>query len=796
MFILLGIIVLALGFIPLIRAFRARKRLEERQYRNRLIRAAGVLTGVILFMIAFNVFAGLFTEFLWFRQLDYSGRFLTALRFEVVLYFVGFLFALLFIYFNVRFAFGKIGTKLRRFASFPLSLVLALLLAVSTSNMWEEFLLFFNQVQSPMADPLFGKPINFYLFSLPLYSSLIVWLMLVFVLTLGIVGLSLLRLVRGEGRVGITEESEETMRSAVRVLSRQLMILTALPLFVLTWNSVLNIYRLMFSEWGVVYGAGYVDANVRLIGHAITAGALGITGVLFLIGAARASFRRKLFGFRAQEGKGVQVTGKIFVLPAVLIGTIVLVTAIVPGIVNALVVKPNEITLEEPYLAHNIEFTRNAYGLSEDRIEERQYPVGTDISSTVIDGNTQTLENIRLWDPRALQANLQQRQEIRLYYEFFDVDVDRYTIDGDYRQMMLSVRELEKDDLNIESQTWVSRHLLYTHGYGLVMLPAHDFLSEGRPDLLIRGIPPETTVEALEVTRPEIYYGERTRDHVYVMTTREEFDYPAGEANMYTTYEGTGGVRIDSFFKRFLFSWKNDGFRLFLTSYITRDSRVMFHRQLSDRFSTLAPFLSLDRDPYAVLTEDGRIKYIFDAYTTSANYPYSEVYAGFLDHFTGVNYLRNSVKAVIDAYDGSVDLYIVDPDDIIVQTYNRIFPELFKPMDEMPENLQRHIRYPEDYLTVQAEMYATYHMTDVDVFYQREDVWEFATERYRANFQWIEPYYMMLKFPDEERTEFVLVLPFTPQNKNVINAWIAGRCDIPEYGKLVVYRLPKQQFSK
>jgi hypothetical protein len=792
MFVLLGIIVLALGFIPLIRALATRSKVDEERFRKRLRVGLIVVIADILFIIAFNVFANLYTEFLWFRNLGYQSRFLKALRFEVILYFAGFAAAFLFIYLNVRHAFGKVNLRLRRFVSFPLALGISLLLGIGTSGMWQRFLLFFNQVRSGVTDPIFGKSVSYYLFSLPLFSDLVGWLILVFLLTLGIVLVSLYGLFQQRGPSPAAGEQGQDKQAGIRALTGQVMVLIALPLFVLAWNSLLNIYRLLYSQWGVVYGPGYVDENFRVLGYAVSIAVYAAAGVLMLVAAARPSFRRKLFGvIERPETGGVQVTGRIAIVPAVAIVVLILFTGIIPAIVNALVVKPNEISLERPYLAHNIEFTRRAYGLSEERIEERQYTVGRDVSRRVTAENEQTLMNVRLWDPRALRANLKQTQEIRLYYEFFDVDIDRYMLNGDYRQVMLSARELEKEALNIESQTWVSRQLKYTHGYGLVLLPAHDFLPQGRPDLLIRGIPPEEDLESLEVRRPEIYYGELTRDHVYVLTSQEEFDYPSGERNVYTTYEGEGGVVMDSLFKKFIFSWKNDGFRLFLSSYITRDSRVMFHREIRERAATLAPFLTLDRDPYAVLSDDGRIKYIFDAYTVSSDYPYSEMYTGFLGHFAGNNYLRNSVKAVIDAYDGTVELYIVDADDIIIQTYNNIFPELFKPIEEMPEDILRHIRYPEDFLTVQARMYSIYHMTDVEAFYQREDVWQFATERYRENFQPVEPYYMMIHLPGQPGVEFALIIPFTPQNKNVLNAWMAGRCDAPNYGKIVVYSLPK-----
>jgi hypothetical protein len=454
-------------------------------------------------------------------------------------------------------------------------------------------------------------------------------------------------------------------------------------------------------------------------------------------------------------------------------------------------VSPNEITLESPYIRHNIDYTQRAFALDESNLTQEQFPVGRNITPEVVNDSREMLDNVRLWDPGALRDNLRQQQEIRLYYRFEDVDIDRYRINGDYTQMMLSVRELEKSQLPPSAQTWVSQHLKYTHGYGLVMLPVHEVLEQGGPRLLIRNIPPEVEVEGLQVTRPEIYYGERTTDHVYTNTTQQEFDYPSGEQNVFTDYEGEGGVVMDNFVKRFMYAWKFDGHRQLFSGYFTGDSRILFDRHIVERARKVAPFLLYDEDPYPVLTPDGRIKYIIDAYTASANYPYSERYAGSLGKFGGANYVRNSVKVVVDAYDGSLQFYAVEPDDVILSTYDRVFPNLFTPFEEMPEHLQNHVRYPADYFTVQAEMFRTYNMEDVNAFYQREDVWEFATERYRGGFQAVRPYYIMMEYPDSDRLEFVVMIPFTPKNKNVINAWMAGRSDMPNYGEITTFTMPK-----
>ena len=518
---------------------------------------------------------------------------------------------------------------------------------------------------------------------------------------------------------------------------------------------------------------------------------LATVAVVLLLGPVRDRLLRRLLAMRETPEGELRFTSRSWVVPAVVAGVLALALGVAPGFARAVILNPNEITLESEYLPHHINFTRSAYGIDDERVVETDYEVGTDIDAQVLADNQPTMSNIRLWDWRALQDNLSQQQEIRLYYQFHDVDIDRYEINGERTQVMISVRELEKNALDSASQTWVSRHFKYTHGYGLVALPVNEFLPQGRPDLLVRNIPPVSEVPRFDLSRPEIYYGERTTDHVYVKTSQQEFDYPSGNENVYTDYTGDGGVPIGGLVRRLSWAWRVDGYRQLFSSYFRPDSRIMYRRSIVERARAVAPFLSYDRDPYPVVTEDGRVVYILDAYTTSSAYPYAEPYRGKLDLFRGINYIRNSVKVVVDAYDGSVDFYVMRPDDPLIATFSDVFDGLFQPLDAMPIDLRSHIRYPADLLTVQAELYGTYHMTDTQVFYQREDVWQFATERYRANFQDVEPYYVLLQYPGEERTEFVLMLPFTPQNKNLINAWMAGRSRYDRYGELTVYPLPK-----
>jgi uncharacterized protein len=481
-----------------------------------------------------------------------------------------------------------------------------------------------------------------------------------------------------------------------------------------------------------------------------------------------------------------------------------LALGVAPLLVQWLRVQPNEITLEAPYIAHNIEFTRRGFQLH--NVEEREFSVSPVFNQETLSNNQYLLSEVRLWDWRALEAVYKQFQEIRLYYEFADVDVDRYHTAHGYRQVMVSAREMEPSNLPVESRTFVNLRFKYTHGYGLTMAPVSDFTADGLPNLLIKDIPPKTTDETLSVARPQIYYGERTYSHVFVNTRELEFDYPKGDENAYVNYSGSGGVRISSLWRKFLFGWKFDGTRFLLSTYPTSDSRVLFHREIRERVKTLAPFLDFDTDPYVVLV-DGNIYWLIDAYTTSTYYPYSEPFSapiefkqsdlklahGATASLAGANYVRNSVKAVVDAFNGSVTFYVFEPEDPLIQVWQQIFPELFTAREKMPEALRAHVRYPRDFLLTQGLVYAKYHMTDPAVFYNQEDLWVRATEKYYAEVQPVEPYYVMWQPPGSKTAEFVLMLPFTPKNRQVMIGWIAGMCDQANYGRLLAYKFPKEE---
>ncbi len=794
MFSFVSLFLIILGAIPLLNALRFIGKVHGTELKRRVARGVVILGVVVGAIILLGIALSVYTEALWFGQLGFAARFWKVIWVQVLVFAAAGVISFVFVW------------SIQRLARMPRSpygrptgdggwrigfaLAVGLLFGFAASQAWQSLLLALNAVDVNRPDPIFGRSLAFYLLRLPMIFIAVDWSMWLMGATVIVLGFGLGR----AGGVGPQGISGRRVRSVVAVDRLLRVVLIPSALFFLLWavRSALSRYELLYSTTGVVTGAGYTDARWRTLGYLVAAFVYGVIGLLLLTGAVSTRVRSAALGLRATRER-VMVDAR---RPALLAGgAVVLVVVfqlVIPVIVQQFVVSPNEISLERPYIAHNIRYTREAYDIDTTVIREERVDVGREVSGRIAQANRGTLENVRLWDPRALMDNLREQQEIRLYYEFSDVDIDRYDIDGDYTQVMLSVRELALDQLDPRSQTWVGQHLKYTHGYGLVMLPVHEILPQGKPDFYIRGIPPRSVVPDLQVARPEIYYGERTETQVYVRTTEQEFDYPSGEDNVYTTYEGDGGVGVGSLWRRFLFALRFDDYRLLFSGYFTPESRVMFRRSIEERVSAVAPFLLLDRDPYAVLTDKGRIKFIIDAYTLSDRFPYSERYRGALRSFYGINYLRNSVKVVVDAYDGTVDLYVVEPDDPLVATYDRIFPGVFTPFEEMPDYLQDHIRYPADMLTIQAEMYSAYHMENPDVFYQREDMWAFATERYREGFQTVVPYYVMLNLPGiSDDLTFSLITAFTPSNKNVIRAWMSGICDPPDYGKLLVLTYPK-----
>ncbi|MBD3235140.1 MAG: UPF0182 family protein, partial [Candidatus Eisenbacteria bacterium] len=531
------------------------------------------------------------------------------------------------------------------------------------------------------------------------------------------------------------------------------------------WKYWLSRFTLLYSPRGATYGASYTDLHAQLPAyHILIIVALGVAVVL---------------GFSAwRRNTRYLAAGVVVFLAAAFVGTVVF-----PALVQKFSVEPNELQKELPYIEKTIRYTRQAYDL--DRIDPRPFPVEEQLSWSDLEENPATVNNVRLWDWRPLRSTYRQLQEIRPYYSFHDVDVDRYHIDGEYRQVMLSPRELAYDQIPQRARTWVNLHLKYTHGYGLCLSPVNRVTPEGLPDFLIRDIPPRSE-GGLDITQPAIYFGELTSAYSLVRTTTEEFDYPVGDTNKFTTYGADAGVPIGDLAARLLLAWHLKSSKILLTGYFQEESRILLYRRLQERIPKLAPYLIYDADPYIVIHE-GRLVWIQDAYTISSRFPYSEPYRARL------NYIRNAVKVVVDAYTGRTTFYVFDDEDPLIRTYQSIFPDLYRPAAEMPEGLRRHVRYPEDLFSVQARVFATYHMTDPQVFYNREDLWEIPRETQAGNEVLVQPYYVIMRLPESDQVEMIIMMPFSPNNKDNMIAWLAARCDAPHYGEQMVFLFPKQK---
>jgi len=654
-----------------------------------------------------------------------------------------------------------------------LSLVVSLFVGVATGGAmaaeWQTLALwrYAPQVTGSVADPIFGRPLNFYLFTLPAWQLLAGWLLTLSVISCVVA--TLFFVVTSGSRVLVGRNS-----SFVPLPWRGVSISGAILLLIVAARVYISRFELLFDHHTIFDGVTYTDAHVILTGKLIVALALVLGALIAATGAVLAPRGRWLV---------------MAVLPVVVCYGAV---GIVSWYVSSFIVKPNELVRETPYIANNIEMTRRAYGL--DRFAQREFPAETTVDATDPANNQPTLQNIRLWDWRALQDTLRQIQEIRTYYDFPDVDIDRYDINGSMREVMLAARELNVDKLPESSHNWINDKLIYTHGYGLTMNPVNGFTAEGLPTLLLSNMPVQSTVPGLSVTRPEIYFGEQTGGDVYVKTRQQEFNYPQGDTNNLTSYEGTGGIELGGFMRRILISFdRGDLTKLPFSDDVNAQSRLLMRRNVRERAAVLAPFLTFEEDPYIVLGDDGRLSWIMDAFTESDTYPYSTHTA--LGQ-RSLNYMRNSVKVVIDAYDGTTTFYVFDSEDPILAAYRGIFPALFKDASAMPEGLRKHVRYPESLLKLQAEVYGLYHMTNPEVFYNREDLWTVATEVGLSEggaqqTQAMEPNFVLMKLPGETGVEFVEILPFTPANRNNLIGWIAARSDGEHYGASVVYDFPK-----
>ena len=748
---------------------------------------------VLAVFVVLRLVAVVSTDYLWFSELGFRDTFVTVIRTKtLVLFAFGSAFALIcgVSIFAARYygqptrimalqvvidgdvAMPPDHARRQQYAWIGIIALLSFFMGVAGTSSWIVVLKYAHPSSFGLADPIFGRDIAFYAFRLPLYNFLQGWLIAALIVTgiATVVSYHRDRAIRYDDKRWITIPH---VRAHVSILAAGIALLLA-------WGYWLKEYELLYSSRKeAFFGAGYTDLNIQILAY--RAMLVGLVALALSLAYNVRVRTWKIPGFGA----------------AAYLGALVVLSWFAPMAFELVVVRANEFDREAPYIRHAIDYTRTAYAL--DKIEEVPFPGESDLTASDIETNQATIQSIPLWDRRPLMDTYSQIQEIRSYYKFRSVDVDRYRIDGAYRQVMLAARELARNPRDLPGDTWVNRHLVYTHGYGLVMSPANEIAAEGLPGFLLKDIPPATS-PGLVVARPELYYGEDMRDYVIVQTNTPEFDYPKGDENIYTTYKGRGGVPMGGFLTRLGFALRfADPFILF-TDAITAQSRIIFDRHIGTRFGEtaprrfdkIAPFLHFDSDPYLALV-DQRLVWIQDAYTVSNMFPYSMPYGR--PYVREMNYIRNSVKVVLDAYHGSVTFYAWDPTDPLLETYMAIFPDLFKSADEIRPSLRAHLRYPLDLFDIQASLYNTYHMTTPIVFYNREDVWEIPTEYYGTMDRPIRmrPYYVMARLPGEEREEYILMLPATPSNKPNMIGWIFARCDGENYGQLVVYKLPKEK---
>ncbi len=661
-----------------------------------------------------------------------------------------------------------VGSALRVIA-LGVSLVIAVATGGAMTGEWPTLALFWfaPRASGGVVDPIFDKPVSFFLFALPAWQLIAGWL-----LTLSLISCAIavfFVLITGGARAFTGRLS----RSVV-LPWRGLSITFAFLLLILAIEVYLGRFQRLLADHTIFGGVTYTDAHITLTGMLVVCAALVLGAVIAFANATRMPRGRWLLAA---------------ILPA---AVCYLLVQGIAWYVSSFIVKPNELVRETPYIVYNTDLTRRAYGLSQ--VVQREFPADTTVQAADPQDNQATLQNIRLWDWHALQDTLRQIQEIRTYYDFPDIDIDRYEIDGTTREVMLAARELNLDKLPESSHNWINEKLIYTHGYGITMNPVNGFTPEGLPTLILSNMPVQSTVPNLTVTRPEVYFGQLTNTDVYVKTRQKEFNYPQGQTNNLTSYEGNGGILLGGFLRRIVIALDRDDLaKLPFSDDVNKNSRLLMRRNIRDRVSALAPFLTYDPDPYIVLGENGRLSWIMDAFTMSDSYPYSTHYRLGDDL---INYMRNSVKVVIDAYDGTTTFYVFDTNDPIIAAYRRIFPTLFKDGSMMPAALRKHVRYPEMLLKLQAEVYGLYHMTDPEAFYNREDLWTVAAEvglgeGGEQTTQAMEPNFVLMKLPGETSEEFVEILPFTPANRNNLIGWIAGRSDSPQYGTSVVYNFPK-----
>ncbi|WP_077324248.1 UPF0182 family protein [Virgibacillus siamensis] len=739
---------------------------QKEKINNVLKRAGYILIIPVVILIVGLLSLGFITDYIWMDTLGFAGVFTTVLKSKIWLAAIGFLLFAVLTYFTLSWVrhtyIGHMhrsqlpAVLLERKKIIPIMLGIAALIGIFGSSVtqgfgWERTLKFLDHAAFGQTDPYFNMDISFYMFVLP-FLNFIVYILLgmaIFLLVIEAAAYSVFHIYRmsrsAQLHLGLTLGFIGLLLAGLHLLQ---------PYETLLTN------RVSLIQESVVHGLSYTDKVINIPKAYVLAAAAIIGTVWMIIALIRGKLQK-------------------MVTPVAIYAGLLVVGQLASMAVQNFLVSPNEFSKERPFLEQNLEFTRAAYGLND--IKEMKHPGNFSLSEAMVKRNQKTIDNIRMNDARPLLDVYNQLQTFRTYYEFNDIDIDRYKIDGDYEQVFLGARELSTADLPDQAHTWVNENLRYTHGYGITMSHVNQVTPQGQPEYMVKNLPPKGTPE---VNRPQIYFGEEPYRNVIVNSKVDEFDYPLGDKNVDTRFNADAGIPLSGI-NRLLFSLSEGSFRMMISDQITDESKFLVTRNIKDRVKRIAPFFTYDKDPYIVVRDDGSLVWVIDAYLKAERYPYSEPYQG------DTNYIRNPIKAVVDAYTGDVNFYVVNPDEPLLKTYQHIFPDLFT--TKIPEDIKAHFRYPEKLFTVQASMYGTYHMSNLEVFYNREDFWQFPTEKYFHEDIVMEPYYMTMRLPDEENEEFILMQPYTPKNRQNMISWMGVRNDGENYGDLFVYRFPKQK---
>ncbi|MDI6860561.1 MAG: UPF0182 family protein [Caldisericia bacterium] len=722
-------------------------------------------------LVLLNLLSGIFVDYFFFDSLNYKSVFLIRFFTNLVANSVIFLTTFIILYFITRFEYiltpfeppeRKREKVIFKIIHFILILISCVTFTAILNFNYNNLLLFLNKIPTQIKTEILNKDLSFYLFTLPFLNDLsnITIAILFFVLLFSFIFFLILSKLKYVLSIKLKEDD----------IKRKLLKIFSFIIFGIAFKTYLAIFNFMFSKRGAVYGIGYTDYYIRIPIYYVLIVVLVILGSLLFFYYSKIYYRKRK---------------TLVVLISFLLITILFLYSILPSIYQRFVVNPNEFSKESTFLEYNIKYTRKAYGIENFNFVEISKV--TNVTKEIIEKNQTVINSARIWDPRALKDTYKEIQGIRPYYKFNDVDIDRYIINGSLREVMVSARELDKDLLPSDSRSWVNLHLKFTHGYGVCLSAVDESTPEGLPILLIKDIPPKVEVEGIKITRPEIYFGELTNDYIFVNTSTEEFDYPKGNENVYTKYKAYGGVKIDNFLRKTIFAMYFKDINILLSKYLTQGSKILYFRNVIERVDKIAPFLLYGYDPYIVINDNGELYWIGDGFTISNNFPYSErLRYGDIP----LNYIRNSVKFTVNAYTGDVNFYVVDELDPIINVYRKIYKDLFKPMSEMPDDLKKHLRYPDDLVEIQSYILRDYHMKDVQVFYNREDRWDKAKEKYIQNIQEIIPYFIFMNI--DGNVEFVNILPMTPVGKSNLISLFVGRCDGENYGKVIVYQFSKE----